>query len=40
MNAKLSMQRFLPCPEYGLVKMIAMTPHKAYVGSKLSSAVD
>ena len=37
MHAKLSLHRFWPCHENGLIKMIQMIPHNLYVSFKLTS---
>ena len=37
MNAKLSLHRFWPCHENGLIKMIQTLPHNLYVSFKSAS---
>ena len=37
MNAKLSLLRFWPCHENGLIKTIQTIPHNLYVSVKLTS---
>ena len=37
MNTKLSLHRFWPCHENGLIKTIQTIPHNQYVSFKLAS---
>ena len=37
MNAKLSLHRFWPCQENGLIKTIQTIPHNLHVSFKLTS---
>ena len=37
MNTKISLHRFWPCQENGLIKTIQTIPHNLYVSLKLTS---